>query len=101
MASMRHIASEGSTTPRYDFSFSWEGSYGHVVELVERLGLERGVVVDLGCGVGSIAQPLLDLGYEYIGVDIDPDSLEQLSKRGLEGRELDLGQTDELAERML
>jgi 2-polyprenyl-3-methyl-5-hydroxy-6-metoxy-1,4-benzoquinol methylase len=101
MASMRHIVSEESTTPRYDFSFAWESSYGHVVELVKRLGLERGVVIDLGCGVGSIAQPLLDLGYEYIGMDIDPDSLEQLSKRGLEGRELDLCQTDELAERML
>ena len=101
MASMRHIASEEKATLRYDFSFAWESSYGHVVELLKRLGLERGVVVDLGCGVGSIAQPLLDLGYEYIGVDIDPDSLEQLSQRGLEGRELDLSQTDALAKRML
>ncbi len=98
---MQHIASEGTTTPRYEFSFAWESSYGHAVELLERLGLERGLVVDLGCGVGSIAEPLLDLGFEYIGVDIDHDSLEQLTKRGLEGRELDLGQTDELAGRML
>jgi SAM-dependent methyltransferase len=101
MASMPHIASESSTTPRYDFSFAWESSYGHVVELLERLGLERGLVIDLGCGVGSIAEPLRDLGYEYIGADIDSDSLERLSKRGLEGHELDLGQTDELAARML
>lgn len=101
MASMQHTASEQTATPRYDFSFAWESSYGHAVELLRRLGLERGVVVDLGCGVGSIAEPLLDLGFEYIGVDIDHDSLEQLAKRGLEGRELDLGQTDELAGRML
>jgi SAM-dependent methyltransferase len=101
MASMRSTVSNESTSPRYDFSFSWEGSYGHVVELVKRLGPERGVVIDLGCGVGSIAQPLLDLGYEYTGVDIDPVALEELSRRGFEGRELDLGQTDELAERML
>jgi SAM-dependent methyltransferase len=101
MVSMRSIVSEESTSPRYDFSFAWEGSYGHVVELVKRLDPERGVIIDLGCGVGSLAQPLLDLGYEYIGVDIDPVALEELSKRGLEGRELDLGRTDELAERML
>jgi 2-polyprenyl-3-methyl-5-hydroxy-6-metoxy-1,4-benzoquinol methylase len=101
MASMPHTASEQTATPRYDFSFAWESSYGHAVELLERLGLERGVVVDLGCGVGSIAEPLLDLGFEYIGVDIDVDSLEQLEKRGLESRELDLGQTDELAKQML
>lgn len=87
--------------PRYDFSFAWDSSYGHVVELLERLDLKRGVVIDLGCGVGSIAQPLLDLGYGYTGVDIDPDSLEQLAERGLEGRELDLGQTHELAAQML
>jgi SAM-dependent methyltransferase len=98
---MRSTASDESPSPRYAFSFSWEGSYGHVVELVKRLGPERGVVIDLGCGVGTIAQPLLDLDYEYIGVDIDPVALEELSRRGLEGRELDLGQTDELAERML
>jgi 2-polyprenyl-3-methyl-5-hydroxy-6-metoxy-1,4-benzoquinol methylase len=98
---MRRTVSEETTTPRYDFSFAWESSYGHAVELLKRLGLKRGVVVDLGCGVGSIAEPLLDLGFEYIGVDIDPKSLEQIAKRGLEGRELDLGQTDELAERML
>ena len=101
MASMRSTVSDESPSPRYAFSFSWEGSYGHVVELVKRLGPERGVVIDLGCGVGTIAQPLLDLDYEYIGVDIDPVALEEMSRRELEGRELDLGQTDELAERML
>ena len=100
MASMRYIASEGSTTLRYDFSFAWESSYGHVVDLIKRLGLVRGVVIDLGCGVGSVAEPLRDLGYEYVGADIDSESLEQLAKRGLEGHELDLGQTAELAERM-
>jgi SAM-dependent methyltransferase/GT2 family glycosyltransferase len=101
MVSMRSTASEELTSPRYDFSFAWESSYGRVVELVKRLSPERGLVIDLGCGVGSLAKPLLDLGYEYVGVDIDPVALEALSKRGLEGRELDLLQTDALAQRML
>ena len=101
MVSMRHTASEGSSSPRYDFCFSWEGSYGYAVELVKRISPEHGVVLDLGCGVGSIAQPLLDLGYEYLGADIDPVALNELSRRGLEGHELDLCETEELASRML
>ncbi len=100
MVSMQSTGSDELTSPRYDFSFAWESSYGHVVELVKRLSPERGLVIDLGCGVGSLAKPLIELGYEYIGVDIDPVALAELSKRGLEGHELDLLQTEELAQRM-
>jgi SAM-dependent methyltransferase len=101
MVSMQSTDSEAMTSPRYDFSFAWESSYGRIVELVKRLSPERGLVIDLGCGVGSLAKPLLELGNEYIGVDVDPIALAELSKRGLEGRELDLLRTDELAQRML
>ncbi|MFZ2113275.1 MAG: glycosyltransferase [Solirubrobacteraceae bacterium] len=97
---MQSTGSDELTSPRYDFSFAWESSYGHVVELVKRLSPELGLVIDLGCGVGSLAKPLIELGYEYIGVDVDPVALAELSKRGLEGRELDLLQTHELPQRM-
>ncbi len=97
MASMPRTASEQSAArPRYDFSFAWDSAYGHVVELVRRLQLDPGVVIDLGCGVGSIAQPLTDLGYEYVGVDIDADSLAELSQRGFDAQYLDLSELDEL-----
>ena len=101
MVSMPDIASEQSTGTHYDFSFAWNSSYGHVVELLKRLDLERGVVLDLGCGMSPIAIPLKELGYDYVGVDIDREALERISQRGLEGHELDLGQTDELAGRLL
>ena len=100
MVSMQSTGSDEFTSPRYDFSFAWESSYGHVVELVKRLSPERGLVIDLGCGVGSLAKPLIELGYEYVGVDVDPVALAELAKRGLDGCELDLLQTDELAQRM-
>lgn len=101
MASMQNTASEESTKLRYDFSFAWESAYGHVVELLKRLGLEPGLVIDLGCGTGSIAEPLGELGYSYVGADIDRNALAQLTRRGLEGHELDLSQTEDLAARML
>lgn len=41
------------------------------------------VVMDFGCGRGVFAEYLKDLGHEYVGVDIDKDSLSDLSDRGL------------------
>ncbi len=97
MVSMPSTASEDSDTPRYGFSFAWESPYGHVVQLLERLDLKRGVIIDLGCGYATVAEPLGERGYEYVGADIDGEALEQLSLRGLEAHEIDLRRVDELA----
>ena len=40
------------------------------------------VVMDFGCGRGLFAEYLRGLGHEYIGVDIDKDSLADLENRG-------------------
>ena len=41
------------------------------------------VVMDFGCGRGVFAEYLTELGHEYVGVDIDKDSLSDLQNRGL------------------
>ena len=41
------------------------------------------VVMDFGCGKGVFAEYLTELGHQYIGIDIDKDSLEDLNNRGL------------------
>ncbi|HKQ62101.1 MAG TPA: methyltransferase domain-containing protein [Candidatus Polarisedimenticolaceae bacterium] len=41
-----------------------------LLELLRRHGLERGRVVDLGCGSGVWARTLTDAGYEVLGIDI-------------------------------
>ena len=41
------------------------------------------VVMDFGCGRGVFAEYLTELGHQYIGIDIDKDSLADLQNRGL------------------
>jgi glycosyltransferase involved in cell wall biosynthesis len=65
-----------------------EGSvYSNVVDLV---GVHRAsggkVVVDLGCGFGAIAEPIRDLGLEYVGLDQDSRSVQDLMDRGFEAK---------------
>lgn len=40
------------------------------------------VVMDFGCGRGVFAEYLKELGHQYIGIDIDKDSLADLKNRG-------------------
>ena len=59
------------------------------IELVEGVlsslvdGSKKMVVMDFGCGKGVLAEYLIFLGHEYVGVDIDKDSLADLKSRGL------------------
>ena len=59
------------------------------VELVQGVlsslvGDSKGLVVmDFGCGRGLFAEYLRGLGHQYIGIDIDKDSLSDLENRGL------------------
>lgn len=42
------------------------------------------VVMDFGCGRGVLAEYLRDSGHEYLGVDINKDSLSDLQNRGFD-----------------
>lgn len=100
MVSMPSIASDGADEHVYGFSFAWRSPYGHAVRLLEKLAPTSGLIVDIGAGSGAIAQPLLDLGYEYVGVDIDDGALASLARQGLECHRLDLGETGQLATKL-
>ena len=39
------------------------------------------LVLDLGCGYGRVASAFLDAGFEYTGLDISPDAIEQAKTR--------------------
>ena len=86
---------------RYHFAFAWQSAYGHLVRLLEDVRPKPGVVLDLGCGHGAVAEPIRDRGYEYVGADIDAEALAELAGRGFETHALDLREVDRLPERLL
>lgn len=83
----------------YEFSFAWHSPYGHAVKLLEKLA-PPGLVVDLGAGAGAIAEPLLERGYEYAGVDNNDAAVTSLTHRGLEAHKVDLAEADLMAARL-
>lgn len=74
----------------YPSAFEEGTSHAHAVALIDRAGLEPGVVLDLGCGNAPVAEPLAALGFEYVGLDLDRASLDAVAARGFEVHELDL-----------
>ena len=76
---------------KYAPDFSPDSARHHLVELVKRSGLHGGVMLDLGCGRAAVAEPLTDLGFTYVGTDIDLDALGGDRRRpGSRRHELDL-----------
>jgi SAM-dependent methyltransferase len=80
---------------KYDFGFEPGSSYAQLVALLDAHA-QRGLVIDLGCGAAQIAAPLRELGFEYAGADVDPESLAAIAERGIEGHVVDLGDLDRL-----
>lgn len=68
---------------RYNFPFSPDSPYAHIVELITSNVAERGVVLDLGCGHAAIAAPLVDAGFQYVGCDADRSTVDHLRSSGL------------------
>lgn len=92
-------ADTGQPTGTYQFSFSWEGPYGRAVRLVQH-EREAGVVLDLGCGYGAIAEPLRDAGFTYVGCDLDAEAVADLARRGFASHVVDLTDASGLASRL-
>jgi SAM-dependent methyltransferase len=49
-------------------------------------GIERGLVVDLGCGSGILAEEVSKAGYDVLGIDISPAMIALSQKRVPRGR---------------
>ena len=55
--------------------------------ILTKEGIKEGLVLDLGCGTGSLTTILSDLGYDMIGVDLSPEML-QIAQDKRKGRDI-------------
>ncbi|MBO5278812.1 MAG: class I SAM-dependent methyltransferase [Lachnospiraceae bacterium] len=62
---------------------------GYLTGLLEEYGVKNGILLDLGCGTGSLTELLAEKGYDMIGVDNSEDMLEiAVEKREKSGRDI-------------
>lgn len=60
-----------------------------IVELLKEYGIDDGLVLDLGCGTGTLTELLAGAGYDMIGVDASGEMLElAVEKREKSGRDI-------------
>mgnify|MGYP005801797393 FL=1 len=61
----------------------------YVRGILTEYGIGSGLVLDLGCGTGSLTECLARAGYDMIGVDSSEDMLEiAMDKRGRSGLDI-------------
>ena len=61
----------------------------YVCSLLREQGVAEGLVLELGCGTGSMTQLLAEAGYDMIGVDQSPEMLQAaLEKRDESGQDI-------------
>ena len=62
---------------------------GYIYTLLCRYGVKSGIILDLGCGTGTITEILAGYGYDMIGVDNSEDMLElAMEKRMASGYDI-------------
>ena len=93
------LDNEPAAKRRYDFKFAAGTPYGHAAHLIEQcLAARDGLIIDLGCGQSPIAEPLQQLGFDYVGLDFDPDTVAAVQARGIDARVGDLSDFPGLGE---
>lgn len=56
----------------------------YVISLLKEYGVEDGLVLDLGCGTGSVTERLAGAGYDMIGVDLSEEMLQIAMEKRME-----------------
>ncbi|MGN0520697.1 MAG: class I SAM-dependent methyltransferase [Candidatus Fimenecus sp.] len=58
-----------------------------ICSLLKCYGLDRGLLLDLGCGTGTLSVRLSEAGFEVIGADISPDMLAVAQEKAFAARQ--------------
>ena len=59
----------------------YEKRCDYILSFFEKNNIKSGTVLDLACGTGSMSIPLIESGYNIIGIDCSEDMLEIASER--------------------
>lgn len=61
----------------------------YLISLLKEYGVDDGLVLDLGCGTGSVTELLAEEGYDMIGVDLSEEMLQiAMEKRTESGHDI-------------
>ena len=61
----------------------------YIADILKEYGIDGGIVLELGCGTGSMTELLADRGYDMIGVDNSEDMLQMaMDKRTKSGHSI-------------
>ena len=63
----------------------YDGWSRRIVSLLKKEGIDSGLVLDLGCGTGSMTMRLARTGYDMIGVDLSEEMLQIAQEKKEEG----------------
>ena len=70
-----------STLSRYPLKRGMYSSHSKITHVISQLPVGR--VLDLGCGTGSLTSPLVRLGWEVLGIELDPTDAHAATANGL------------------
>ena len=86
------MASYESFAQVYDLfmdNVPYEEWCGYLHALLLKYGVKEGLVLELGCGTGSMTELLSGLGYDMIGIDASPEMLQEAAgKRERSGHDI-------------
>lgn len=63
------------------FRYLASAGAGVLIDTLERRGLGRGTILDVGCGSGITARALADRGYSIVGIDLSEPLIEMARNR--------------------
>lgn len=48
---------------------------GYIEKILKKHGIDKGLVLELGCGTGTMTRKMAAKGYDMIGIDLSEDML--------------------------